>query len=189
MPPNSDDAHLLQALFEGVDQHRNHLEQEWGHDRLIRLAGDELLTKFRRQQARWSNLLREAWEAPTLTRDHLDATTAAAAAMKRAWSALVANAIEQGARPTSPWVWETRLADGIIAAFVEDDDAAAKVRADGRYVVVYTAREVGGIIDALPAALQMAKVVFPGAKVLPESEAGPWRKYGDEIPFGTEDAA
>jgi hypothetical protein len=182
--PNANDAITLQALFEGVDQHRNAIEQEWGHDRLIRLAGDELLAKFRRQQARWSRLLQDAWQADPLTRQQLDDTTKAAGAMKRAWSALAEHAIAEGARPIAPWVWETRLADGIIAAFVEDDDAAAKVRADGRYVVVYTAREVGGIIDALPAALQMAKVVFPGAKVLPESEAGPWRKYGDEIPFG-----
>jgi hypothetical protein len=44
--------------------------------------------------------------------------------------------------------------------------------------------EVANVIDALPAAIQMAKVVFPGAKVLPQSPAGPWRPEGDEIPFG-----
>jgi hypothetical protein len=123
-----------------------------------------------------------------LTRSHLDAVTSAAGGMTRAWQALAAAASEAGHRPLSPEVWETTLADGTVVALVRTNDEAAQVIASGREVAVYTLREVAHVIDALPAALQMAKVVFPGAKVLPPHPDGikpkGWERDGDPIPFG-----
>ncbi|MCR5874380.1 hypothetical protein LRS10_09515 [Phenylobacterium sp. J426] len=75
--------------------------------------------------------------------------------------------------------WAQMPDDAVAAIFWQ-----AKVIADGRHLAVYTLAEVANVIDALPKALQMAKVTFPGAKVLPPSPAGPWKAEGDDIPFG-----
>lgn len=182
--PSAADCATLQALFEGVEDARETAEREWGRERLPLLVDDETRAKLRRQQARWSAAYQAAWQAPILTRDLLADVESAAGGMKRAWTRLAEMATEAGHRPIAPWVWEVRLADGTIAALVQTNDEASKVIADGRYAAVYTTAEVANVIDALPNALQMAKVVFPGAKVLPQSPAGPWTKAGDAIPFG-----
>ena len=45
------------------------------------------------------------------------------------------------------------LQDGRVAVIVRDNDAAARVIADGRFLAVYTLAEVAAVIDALPPAL------------------------------------
>lgn len=186
--PSANDAATLQAIFEGVDAARQTAEAEWGAERLPLLVDDEMRAKLRRQQARWSVAYQEAWAADMLTRSQLDAVESTAGGMVRAWAALAAAAAEAGHRPLHPDVMEARLADGTIAAIVRTNDEAAHVIASGRNVAVYTMAEVANLIDALPAALQMAKVVFPGAKVLPPHPDGlrptGWQRDGDEIPFG-----
>lgn len=186
--PSASDCATLQAIFEGVDHARTEAEAEWGAERLPLLVDDDLRAKFRRQQVRWSQAYQDAWGAAMLTRSHLDAVTSAAGGMTRAWSALAAAASEAGHRPLRPEVWEARLQDGTVAAIVRTNDEAAHVMADGRHVVVYTLAEVANLIDALPQALSLAKVVFPGAKVLPPHPDGlapkGWERDGDPIPFG-----
>jgi hypothetical protein len=179
--PSPADCATLQAIFEGVDQARAEAEREWGAERLPALVDDELRAKFRRQQTRWSTAYQDAWAAPILTRSHLDAVTSAAGGMKRAWAALTAAACEAGHRPLHPDVWETTLADGTVVAVVRTNDEAAHVVASGRQVAVYTLAEVANVIDALPAALRMAKVVWPGARVMPPKM--PLPPGGDAIPF------
>lgn len=179
--PSSDDCATLQAYFEGVDHARAEAEREWGAGRLPLLVEAEMRAKLNRQQVRWSRAYQEAWGAAMLTRDMLEAVRSAAGAMQRAWVALAAAASEAGHRPISPDVWEIRLADGTVAALVRTHAEASKVIADGRYLVVYAAEEIGNVIDALPAALQMAKVHFPGAKVLGEFDRS-WVKNGDPLP-------
>jgi len=181
--PSASDAATLQAIFEGVEHARSEAEAEWGAERLPLLVDDEMRAKLRRQQARWSTAYQEAWSSPMLTRDQLEAVTSAAGGMTRAWSALSAAASEVGHRPLHPNVWEATLQDGTVAAIVRTNDDAAHVIASGRHVVVYTLAEVANLIDALPSALAVAKVVFPGAKVLPPTDRS-WVKHGDEIPFG-----
>lgn len=186
--PSATDCATLQAIFEGVDAARSEAEAEWGAERLPLLVDDELRAKLRRQQARWSTAYQDAWSATILTRSHLDAVTSAAGGMKRAWSALAAAASEAGHRPLRPDVWEARLQDGTVTAIVRTNDDAAHVMASGRHVVVYTLAEVANLIDALPSALAMAKVVFPGAKIMPPHPDGlaprGWQRDGDPIPFG-----
>lgn len=189
--PAPEDCGLLNGLLEGVEAAREAAEHEWGVHRLERLAGlhnVDLLARFRRQQRSWSEALQAAWDAPILTRDLLERVQGKAGAMQRAWAALATWAAEAGHRPVAPWVWEVPLADGSVAALVETDEAAAKVLAEGRHVAVYTAREIGNLLDAVPAALQMAKVVFPGAKfqgvrIANDLGAPEWSDTGDEIPF------
>lgn len=180
--PSPEDCATLQAWFEGVDGARSAAELEWGAERLPLLVSEDLRAKFHRQKLRWSNAYREAWESERLTRDQLQAVESAAGGMKRAYAALAAAASEAGHRPINPDVWETRLEDGTIAAVVRTNDEAAKVLADGRHLVVYTLAEVASVIDALPQALQLAKIHFPGAKVQTPSDMS-WVKHGDPIPF------
>lgn len=179
--PSSTDCATLIAYFEGVDSARAEAERKWGCGRLELLAGDELRAKFRRQQATWSEAYQEAWAADMLTRGQLDKVVAKAGAMQRAWAALDAAATEAGHRPVAPFVWEVRLATGEVAAFVQTNAEASKVIAEGRYVAVYTAEEIGNVIDALPAALQMAKVHFPGSKFTGAGDRS-WVAEGDPLP-------
>jgi hypothetical protein len=186
--PSSTDCATLQAYFEGVDNARAEAERKWGCGRLEMLVSDELRARFRRQCVTWSEAYQAAWSADMLTRDQLERVTTKAGAMQRAWAALDAAAEEAGHRPVAPFVWEVQLATGEVAALVQTNAEASRVIAEGRYLVVYTVQEVGNVIDALPAALQMAKVHFPGAKFLGAGDRS-WVKDGDEIPFGNAVAA
>lgn len=190
MAISSEDAAKLQGFYEATESVRKGLEQTWGVGRLEAIAGrvnPMLLARFRAQQERWRVTLRTAWDAEFLSRDMLDAVEQKAGAMQRGWIALDANAEEAGERPIAPWVWEVRLEDGSIAAFVQTDAEVGKVMAEGRHVHVYTATEVGCLISLLPQSIQMAKQEFPGAKLgIPD----PYRRHrgpipwDDPIPFG-----
>jgi len=195
MALSPEDAVTLQAYGEAVDAARVESEAKWGMGRLERLAGlkaADLLARFRRQQATWSTALQAAYAADFLTRDLLDAVQAKAGAMQRAYAALDAWAEGEGHRPVAPWVWEAWLADGSVLAVVETDEGAGKVIAEGRYVQVYTVKEVARVIDLIPEALKLAKTAWPGSKFTgPDYGHGPKREWvdeGDPIPFG-DDAA
>lgn len=180
--PQPEDCAMLTAYFDGVDHVRAEHEAKWGSGRLPLLVAADLRARFYRQLAIWSVAYAAAWAAPILTRGLLEAVQTKAAAVTRAWAALDAAAAEAGHRPIAPWVWEVALADGTVAALVQTDAEASKVIAEGRHVAVYTLAEVGHVIDALPEALKLAKVEWPGAKVQPprgKREPAP----NDEIPF------
>jgi hypothetical protein len=188
--PSPEDAARLGAFGEAVEAAKRECEAKWGLGRLERLAAlgsTDLLAKFRRQETTWRAAIEAAWAPPMVPADVLAAAQAKAEAMQRAWWALNAWAEAEGHRPIAPWVWEVRLADGTVAALVEDDAAASKVIAEGRAVSVYTAREIGAVLDALPDALKLAKTYWTGAKFqgpdLPRSK-GEWVEHGEEIPFG-----
>lgn len=180
--PSSTDCATLQAYFEGVDHARAEAERKWGVGRLSLLVSDDLRAKFLRTQASWSAAYATAWDAEILTRDMLAAVESRAGGMAKAWAALDAAAEEAGHRPVAPYIWEVPLSDGTVAAFVQTNAEASKVLAEGRYLSVYTAAEVGNVIDALPEALKLAKVEFPGAKFIGQADRS-WVKAGDEIPF------
>lgn len=197
MSISPEDAAVLTGFFEAADAMRIKAEQTWGSGRLELIVGrldPPLLARFRGQQARWRKALEDAWKADYLTRETLNLVEQKCGAMQRGWTALDTLAEEAGMRPIHPWVWEARLADGSIAAFVETDAEASKVIADGRHLHVYTVAEVAALIDMIPQALQLAKVSFPGAKL---QAPDPYRRsketipWDDPIPFGEpqEDAA
>lgn len=189
MAISSDDAGKLVGFFEAADAARIEAEKKWGAGRLetvCGLADASLMARFRGQQARWREALEAAWKADFLTRDALALVEQKCGAMQRAWLALDAAAEVAGHRPIAPWVWEVRLEDGRIVAFVQTDAEASKVIADGRHVEVFTAAEVAALIDMIPEALKLAKVTFPGAKVQKpryqrSADPIPW---DDPIPFG-----
>lgn len=180
--PSAEDCATLQAYLTGVDATAREHEAKWGMDRLPMLVDDELRAKFFRQRAKWSGHMAAAWEAQFVTRDMLDAVASSSAGLRRGWQALDAAAEVAGHRPIAPYVWEATLKDGTVAAVVQTVAEASKVCADGRHRAVYTMDEIANIIDALPAAITVAKVEFPGSKVLPQSDRS-WAKAGEEIPF------
>jgi hypothetical protein len=192
--PSSEDAAKLQAYFEGVAETRRELETRWGVGRAEILAGDDLRARWAGQCARWSAAYQAAWDAPYLTLQLLADVQNLAAAMRRGYGALDANAEHLGHRPIAPWVWEVLVPggpdlEGTVAAIVQTNAEASKVIAEGRYLVVYTLAEIGNVLAALPDALRLAKQVFPGSRfrappVADTLGAGPWRPEGDEIPFG-----
>ena len=183
--PSPADCATLQALAEGVSAARQAVEVEWGAERLPLLIGDEWRIKLRRQLAKWSAELQEAWDAERLTALQLEQLRATAAAVQRMWPKLGEVASEAGHRPLSPDVWEIPLGDGSVMALVRTNDEAAKVTAAGRHLRVLTAVEIANVWDALPGALQVAKVEFPGARFVGAGDRG-WVAEGDAIPFGDE---
>lgn len=184
-----EDCATLTGYFEATEAARVECETKWGWGRAEKLAPPDLLARFRRQQASWSAAYQAAWEAEILTRDLLAAVQSKAASMVRAWAALDAAAEEAGHRPIAPWVWEVPLADGSVVALVQTDAEVAKIIAEGRFLRVYTVREIGALIDVIPAALQLAKELIPGAKFqgprFGPGEKPEWLTHGnDPIPFG-----
>lgn len=185
--PNAADCATLQAYGQGVEHLMAEAAKEWGAERLPLLVSDTTRAKFLRTRASWSRVYQEAWDAPFVTRDQLAAVEDRAGGMRKAYAALIAEATENGHRPITPWVWEAMLSDGTVLAVCQTDDDAAKVIADGRYLRVVTAREVAAIWEALPTAMQIAKVEWPGAKFIGSGLAGgdkSWVRDGDPIPFG-----
>ena len=102
--------------------------------------------------------------------------------MVRAWGALEAAAAQAGHREVAPWVWEARLADGTVAAFVQTTAEASKVIAEGRYLKVFSLAEVANLIDAIPAALLQPAVEIVG-RVMPAAKLRTFLSEGDDIPF------
>jgi hypothetical protein len=183
MTISPDDGAKLMGYFEAADAARLEAEKKWGTGRLEILCGlidANLWARFRGQQRRWRDALEACWKSDFLTGTTLANVEHMTAAMQRGWAALDAAAEAAGHRPIAPWVWEIRLKDGSVAALVQTDAEAGKVIAEGRHVHVYTATEIGHLIDSIPDALKAAKQAFPGAKVQAPS---PYRRSPDAIPF------
>lgn len=192
--PSPADATELQSVFEGVDAARKDIEATWGAERLPILVGDEWRLKLRRQQAKFSAALQDAWDTDRLTGDQMANVRSVAAGLIRGWQKLGEVASEAGHRPMGNGVLgERMLPDGSICAFVRDNDAAAQVIAEGRCLVVYTLDELAYLIGTMvPESLQLAKVHFPGAKFQSSTtlEHGKeWVKAGDPLPDFTVGAA
>lgn len=188
--PSPTDAAELKALFEEADAARKEAEAAWGAERLPLLVGTEWRVKLRRQQARLSAALQEAYAADRLTGEQMQAVRDAVAGMVRGWAKLSDVAAEAGHRPLHGDVLGERLLpDGSVVVFVRDNDSAAKVIAEGRACAVYTLDELAYLIGSLvPESLAVAKIHFPGAKFTASSplpDAPEWIvSEGDPIPFG-----
>lgn len=143
------------SRLDGVDHLAVEMERYWGVDRLRLLVTAEWREKFDRQRV----LLNNAVNGGTLADVELHAVR-----MSAAWRKLDALAKEAGAKPIDPEVWETILDDGSVAAIVKDADAAHKVVAEGRKVVVYTLDEIGKLLACHREVLAV-KLKFPGATV------------------------
>lgn len=142
------------ADFLGVE-----MDRYWGVGRLRLLVDSALREKFDRQryllaQARWEGTLEDVKRESQR--------------MVTAYKALNAYAQALGDAPVDDSVWEVGIPTGILAgtvlAVVKNDEAMAKVVADGRNVIVMTLDEVARYIGQDRDLLEIKKT-FPGAQI------------------------
>jgi len=157
LTPQDHDA--IKSALDGLDHEAHMAELKWGVGRLRLVVGDELRAKFDRQAAMLDKFL---WDKQSSCQEIVGKIQA----MRRAWAALDQAATQAGAVPALPTCVECPLPGGGVAAIAADDAAASQLagQASGRYVVVYTAAEIGRMIQAA-AEILTAKIEFPGAMV------------------------
>ena len=177
---NSGIATAIQGLVQSVDALTDTMERKWGVGRLRMLVPDDLRERFDRQ---WRK-----WQAAYAAQD-LAAVRVHSEAMRRAWAALEAGAMEAGHAPLAPEVWETRMPDGVALAIVRTQQEAHALARDGREREVWTLDEVARVICAWEGRpwVEAVRDHFPGAKVeairlTPRGSESDWT-LGDEIPF------
>lgn len=137
------------------------MDRKWGVGRLRLLVGGQMREKFDRQrylmaQSRWEGTLEDVKRE--------------SARMATAYRALDAAATAAKAAPVDAQVWEVAVPSGMlkgaVLAIVKNDEAMAKVAAEGRNVIVITLDEVARIIGYDHDTL-MVKQTFPGAQIEP----------------------
>jgi len=144
-----------QAHIDGADHAAVMAEAKWGAGRLRLLVDDSLREKFDRQRYLFNQAI---WHGD------LAAVSRESARMTAAWQALDKAATAAGAEVLSPEVWEVALADGSVAAIVQQDYFVPEVCRSGRKVAVYTLEEIARILSH-HTAITEAKLTFPGATV------------------------
>jgi hypothetical protein len=137
--------------------------------------------------------LNESFQAPihrSVATQALAAVRAHSEAMRRAWTALEAAALEAGHAPLAPEVWETRMPDGSVLAVIRSQQEAHALARDGRERKVWALDEVGRVICAWEGRhwVEAVHTCFPGAQVeavrlTPRGAEFDWAQ-GDEVPFG-----
>jgi hypothetical protein len=163
------------ATLDGLDEVAARMERKWGVGTLRLLVGDELRIRFDAQKAKLDAAL--ASNQPGYVR-------AQAAGMQRAWLALDRTAVEAGAEPLSPQVWECVLpSSGEVVSIVRTEAEAHHVAREGE---VWTVAEVGVLIERMGDQVRQVKRTFPGSSVVEvrdrEVPPGDLRE-GDQIPF------
>ena len=164
--------YAIRAILDGLDHVAAGMERKWGLGRLRLLVSDLLRAKFDAQKDKLD-------AAIDVNREQY--VRAQAEGMKRAWAALDRAAMEAGAGPLSPEVWECVLpGSGEVVSIVRTEAEAHHVARECR---VFSLDEIARLIEAMGDTVLEAKRVFPGATVTrvgkPEID---WEK-GDPIPF------
>ena len=148
-------------VLDTADQLGVDMDRKWGVGRLRMLVNEQLREKFDRQrylmaQARWEGTLEDVKRE--------------GARMAKAYQALDKAATDSGAKPIDPDVWEVGIEQGIfkgvVVAIVKQDEAVAKVKAEGRHTIVYSLDEIARLISYDSFSLQV-KQVFEGGEVMP----------------------
>ena len=136
------------------------MDRKWGVGRLRLIVDGVRREKFDRQrfllsQARWTGELEDVKRESKR--------------MVQALTFLDKAATDAGKQPIDPSVWEIGIEQGVfrgvVVAIVKESEAIAKVRADGRYTLVYTLDEIGKMIGADAFSLSV-KETFPGSEVI-----------------------
>ena len=141
--------------LDGVEALAIDMANKWGVGRLRLLVPDEWREKYDRQRY----LLQQAVDS-----GDLEAVRTHAQRMTSAWRTLDAMALDNGAQPLDPQVWEATLEDGTVLAIVKDNASAAGLTPDGRRMVVYTLDEVAKILSSY-AQVNKIKIRWSGASV------------------------
>lgn len=170
--PSSD--REVQAIIDGVDELARAMERKWGVGRLRLLVSDLTRARFDNQLAVWNDAI---WN------EDIGTVRTVAEAVRRAWSALDAEATQAGAEPISPDVWEGRTSDGRVFAITRTNAEAYAAKAEGRAALVYTVDELARIVEVDELRVVNAvKTEIPGAEVtsITTGDYG-WLKNGDSL--------
>ena len=161
-----------QAALDALDHVASDMERKWGVGRLRLLVDDGLRVRFDAQKEKLDAAIASGQPAYLLTQ---------AQGVRRAWLALDRAAVEAGAGPLAPEVWECVLpSSGEVVALVRTETDAWHLARDRR---VFTVAEVARLIDRLGGGVLEVKRAFPGAMV---TEIRPGRadgERGDAPPF------
>lgn len=144
-----------QAAIDGADHAAITMEQKWGAGRLRLLVDTAMREKFDKQRFKLNAAI---WHGD------LQELQNEAQRMVNAWVALDRVAEARGALTTLPKVMEVALADGTVAAIVEDRAAVSRVIKEGRQLVVYTLDEIGVMLSNYRE-VTAVKEAFPGSTV------------------------
>lgn len=140
------------------------MDRLWGVGRLRLLVDGELRNKHDRQ--RYLFLQAQAV-------GDLEDVKRESSRMVAAYRALDKAAKAVGALPVDDSTWEcgidTGIFKGVVVAIVKHPEAVAKVRAEGRHLIVYTLDEICRMIAADHFTLSV-KEHFPGAEVIPAKQ-------------------
>lgn len=179
LPPY--DADLVRAALDRLDHTARTMERKWGVGRLRLLVDDILRAKFDRQAKLLDGVL---WTEDPNARGDSRTILAQIDAMERGWRKL--DAVAGVAHVPKPSTWIECVAPAGQLFVVVPDNADASLLDDqlrGRAASVYTAAEVGRLLEAWPQ-VATAKAVFPGATVTEiRSRRAPDWEVGDDLPF------
>ena len=150
------------------------VEGRWGVDRLVWLVGGDLRDRFEKQMDRLNAAIDKC--DPSIEHE-VEVTLRGVTALEQA-------AIAAGAKPLSGDYVEGRMPDGRVIAITATGYEAGKVKRDNREMVVYSADEIGRIIEGLnkdAPVVDAIKNAFIGAEV--QSVKPVKYDLDDEIPF------
>ncbi len=164
----------MQDALHRYDDVVSEVEGRWGVDRLVWLVGGDLRDRFEQQMDKLNSAIDKC--DPSIEHE-VEVTL-------RGVAALEAAAIASGAKPLSGDYIEGRMPSGRVIAITATAYEAGKVKRDNREMVVYSADEIGRIIEGLnkeAPVIDAIKNAFAGAEV--ESVKPVPANLDDEIPF------
>jgi len=164
----------MQDALHKYDDVVSEVEGRWGVDRLVWVVGGDLRDRFEQQMDRLNAAIDKC--DPSIEHE-VEVTLRGVAALEQA-------AIAVGAKPLSGDYIEGRMPDGRVLAITATGYEAGKVKRDNREMVVYSADEIGRIIEGLnkdAPVVNAIKNAFAGAEV--QSVKPVPANLDDEIPF------
>ena len=164
----------MQDALHRYDDVVSEVEGRWGVDRLVWVVGGDLRDRFEQQMDRLNAAIDKC--DPSIEHE-VEVTLRGVAALEQA-------AIAVGAKPLSGDYIEGRMPDGRVLAITATGYEAGKVKRDNREMVVYSADEIGRIIEGLnkdAPVVNAIKNAFAGAEV--QSVKPVPANLDDEIPF------
>jgi hypothetical protein len=164
----------MQDALHRYDDVVSEVEGRWGVDRLVWLVGGDLRDRFEQQMDRLNAAIDKC--DPSIEHE-VEVTLRGVAALEQA-------AVAAGAKPLNGDYIEGRMPDGRVIAITATGYEAGKVKRDNREMVVYSADEIGRIIEGLnkeAPVVDAIKNAFAGAEV--ESVKPVPANLDDEIPF------
>ena len=164
----------MQDALHRYDNVVSEVEGRWGVDRLVWLVGGDLRDRFEQQMDKLNAAIDKC--DPSIEHE-VEVTLRGVAALEQA-------AIAAGAKPLTGDYIEGRMPDGRVIAITATAYEAGKVKRDNREMVVYSADEIGRIIEGLnkeAPVVDAIKNAFAGAEVVSVKPVP--ANLNDEIPF------